>query len=105
MCISAISRSAGKLAIKIFSRRRSSNPKRPLSGLSSNGSWPERVVFCYEAGFSGFRLARRLQSQGIEPVVMSPQSLDERCKRVNTDKRDSRAIASRLDRFLAGNEE
>src|SRR5436190_6210843 len=65
----------------------------------------ERVVFCYEAGFSGFSLARRLQSQGVEPVVMSPQRLDERCKRVNTDKRDSRAIASRLDRFLAGNEE
>lgn len=65
----------------------------------------ERVVFCYEAGFSGFSLARRLQSQGIEAVVRSPQRLDERCKRVNTDKRDSRAIASRLDRFLAGNEE
>ena len=65
----------------------------------------KRVVFCYEAGFSGFSLARRLQSQGIEAVVMSPQRLDERCKRVNTDKRDSRAMASRLDRFLAGNEE
>ncbi len=65
----------------------------------------QRVVFCYEAGFSGFSLARRLESQGVEPVVMCPQRLDERCKRVNTDKRDSRAIASRLDRFLAGNEE
>jgi transposase len=65
----------------------------------------ERVVFCYEAGFSGFSLARRLESQGVEPVVMCPQRLDERCKRVNTDKRDSRAIASRLDRFLAGNDE
>ncbi len=65
----------------------------------------QRVVFCYEAGFSGFSLARRLESQGVEPVVMCPQRLDERCKRVNTDKRDSRAIASRLDRFLAGNDE
>ena len=64
-----------------------------------------RVVFCYEAGFSGFSLARRLESQGVEPVVMCPQRLDERCKRVNTDKRDSRAIASRLDRYLAGNQE
>jgi transposase len=36
---------------------------------------------------------------------MCPQKLDERCKRVNTDKRDSRAIAGRLDRFLAGNDE
>ncbi len=30
----------------------------------------ERVVFCYEAGFSGFSLARRLKLQGVEPVVM-----------------------------------
>lgn len=64
-----------------------------------------RVVFCYEAGFSGFSLARRLQSRGIEPIVMCPQRLDERCKRVNTDKRDARAIAGRLDRYLAGNTE
>lgn len=65
----------------------------------------ERVVFCYEAGFSGFSLARRLESRGVEVVVMCPQKLDERCKRVNTDKRDCRAIASRLDRYLAGNDE
>jgi transposase len=65
----------------------------------------ERVVFCYEAGFSGFSLARRLERQGIEAVVMCPQQLDERCKRVNTDRRDARKIASRLDRFLAGNDE
>jgi transposase len=65
----------------------------------------ERVVFCYEAGFSGFSLARRLQDQGVEPIVMCPQRLDERCKRVNTDKRDARAIAGRLDRYLAGNTE
>jgi transposase len=65
----------------------------------------QRVVLCYEAGFSGFSLARRLQSRGIEPLVMCPQNLDERCKRVSTDKRDARAIASRLDRFLAGNDE
>lgn len=63
----------------------------------------ERVVFCYEAGFSGFSLARRLRAQGVEPVVMCPQRLDERCRRVNTDRRDVRAIASRLDRYLAGN--
>lgn len=65
----------------------------------------ERVVFCYEAGFSGFSLARRLRAQGVEPVVMCPQRLDERCRRVNTDRRDVRAIASRLDRYLAGNGE
>ena len=65
----------------------------------------QRVVFCYEAGFSGFSLARRLEKRGVEVVVMCPQKLDERCRKVNTDKRDSRAIAGRLDRFLAGNDE
>lgn len=65
----------------------------------------QRVVFCYEAGFSGFSLARRLKAAGVEPVVMCAQRLDERCKRVNNDKRDCRAIAGRLDRYLAGNTE
>jgi transposase len=36
---------------------------------------------------------------------MCAQRLDERCKRVSTDKGDSRRIAGRLDRFLAGNDE
>jgi len=65
----------------------------------------KRVVFCYEAGFSGFHLARRLEAAGVEVIVMCPQKLDERHKKVNTDKRDARAIAGRLDRYLAGNQE
>jgi transposase len=65
----------------------------------------QRVVFCYEAGFSGFSLARRLATHGVEPLVMCPQRLDERCKKVNTDRKDARAIAGRLDRYLAGNTE
>jgi transposase len=65
----------------------------------------ERVVFCYEAGPFGYELARRLQQGGVEPLVMCPQLLDERCRRVATDKRDARQIAGRLDRYLAGNQE
>lgn len=65
----------------------------------------QRVVFCYEAGFSGFSLARQVQSLGIEPLVICPQRLDERCKKVTTDRRDARAIGGRLDRYLAGNQE
>src|SRR5437667_5340586 len=53
----------------------------------------QRVVFCYEAGFSGFSLARRLESQGVEAVVMSRQRLDERGKGVHKDNGGSRAIA------------
>ena len=65
----------------------------------------ERVVFCYEAGPFGYVLARRLEAGGVEPLVMCPQVLDERCRRVSTDKRDARQIAGRLDRYLAGNPE
>ena len=65
----------------------------------------ERVVFCYEAGPFGYQLARRLEAGGVEPIVMCPQRLDERCRRVSTDKRDARQIAGRLDRYLAGNQE
>src|SRR5215831_12477011 len=46
----------------------------------------ERVVFCYEAGPFGYELARRLEQGGVEPIVMCPQVLDERCRRVTTDK-------------------
>jgi transposase len=65
----------------------------------------ERVVFCYEAGPFGYQLARQLQEGGVEPIVMCPQRLDERCRRVSTDNRDARQIAGRLDRYLAGNQE
>jgi len=65
----------------------------------------ERVVFCYEAGPFGYQLARTLGSGGVEPLVMCPQRLDERGRRVSTDKRDARLIGSRLDRYLAGNQE
>jgi transposase len=65
----------------------------------------ERVVFCYEAGPFGYELARKLEAGGVEPIVMCPQNLDERCRRVATDKRDARRIASRLDRYLSGNQE
>jgi transposase len=64
-----------------------------------------QVVFCYEAGFSGFSLARKLIAHDVEAIVMCPQRLDERCKKVSTDRRDARAIAGRLDRYKAGNTE
>ncbi len=80
-------------------------PEEAVAWALKQQEMAERVVFCYEAGFSGFSLARRLQRRGVEAIVMCPQKLDERCKRVNNDKRDARAIAGRLDRYLAGNTE
>lgn len=63
----------------------------------------QRVVVCYESGPFGFVLARALIAQGVECVVMAAQQLDQRRKRVQTDKLDALEIASRLDRYLAGN--
>lgn len=63
----------------------------------------ERVVVCYESGPFGFVLARQLQALGVECLVMAAQQLDERRKRVQTDDLDALEIASRLDRYLAGN--
>jgi len=80
-------------------------PEKAVEWALKQREHAERVVFCYEAGFSGFSLARCLEAQGVEAVVMCPQKLDERCKRVVTDRRDVRAIAGRLDRYLAGNDE
>jgi transposase len=80
-------------------------PEKAVAWVLKQREQAERVVFCYEAGFSGFSLARHLEARGVEAVVMCPQKLDERCKRVTTDRRDVRAIAGRLDRYLAGNDE
>lgn len=63
----------------------------------------ERVVVCYESGPFGFVLARQLQALGVECIVMAAQPLDERHKRVQTDRLDAQQIGSRLDRYLAGN--
>ena len=64
----------------------------------------KRVVVCYEAGFLGFELARKLRDEmKVECIVMAPVKLDEANKGVETDKLNAQDICSRLDRYLAGN--
>ena len=49
---------------------------------------------CYEAGPTGFVLARRLLHLGVECVVMSPSKTERKPgERVKTDKRDAKKIA------------
>ena len=49
---------------------------------------------CYEAGPTGYVLARRLQTLGVECTVMSPHKREgEKKERVKTDRRDARKIA------------
>ena len=49
---------------------------------------------CYEAGPTGFVLARRLRQLGLECVLMSPSKTERKPnEKVKTDKRDAKNIA------------
>jgi len=63
----------------------------------------EEVWVCYEAGPTGFWLARKLQELNIQCLVVRPGRLDAHGRRVNNDKTDAAALAERLDRYVAGN--
>ena len=63
----------------------------------------KRVVSCYEAGCFGYVLHRKLESMGIENMVVRPRNWDEHGSKVKTDGRDARELCSCLDRWLAGN--
>jgi transposase len=62
-----------------------------------SGSRPS-VVSCYEAGYDGFWLHRRLAAAGIENVVIDPASLsvDRRARRVKTDRLDGEQMIRAL---------
>jgi transposase len=64
-----------------------------------------KVVSCYEAGCFGYTLHRRLEAMGVRNLVVRPRDWDQYGSKVKTDARDSRALCSHLDRYLAGNEE
>lgn len=55
------------------------------------------VQTAYEAGFSGFRLHRVLESHGIKNLVVHAASIEVSKKKVKTDKRDSLKIAEQLE--------
>jgi transposase len=65
----------------------------------------EKVYSCYEAGPTGFALHRRLTKLGADNVVVAPTRLDNQGKRVNNDQSDTRQLAVRLDRYVAGNKD
>jgi transposase len=65
------------------------------------GSWvrslPGPVAVTYEAGPTGFGLARFLAGQGVECRVAAPSKLQRPCgDRVKTDRRDARHLARLL---------
>jgi len=64
----------------------------------------KEVVSCYEAGPTGFWLHRPLTALGVRNYVVCPTCLDERHGGVNNDRTDALELATRLDRYLAGND-
>jgi transposase len=62
------------------------------------------VTLCYEAGYDGFWLARFLEPQGIECLVMEPASLqvNRRARRVKTDRIDVENILHTLVAWCRG---
>lgn len=62
------------------------------------------VAVCYEAGYEGFWLYRRLAPLGIRVVVIDPASLlvDRRAKRAKTDRIDARGMVRALMAWARG---
>jgi transposase len=56
-----------------------------------------RVVFCYEAGATGFVLQRQIEALGSECLVVAPSLVPVRPgHRIKTDRRDARKLAELL---------
>lgn len=67
-------------------------------------SLAKKVYAVYEAGAFGFWAYRRLREMGVECYMVHPEKLDPGHKRVQTDKRDSRHLADKLQRYVRGND-
>jgi transposase len=78
-------------------------PAKFLVWIKSQLATAQAVHSCYEAGPFGFVLHRQLVALGVRNLVVQPVCLDEHHKGVNHDKSDARALALRLDRYVAGN--
>ena len=63
------------------------------------------VLCCYEAGYEGFWLYRRLVAAGLRVLVIDPSSLlvNRRAKRAKTDRIDARAMIRALMTYSAVN--
>ena len=78
-------------------------PAKFLAWVQTQLALATQVHSCYEAGPFGYGLHRELVKLGVRNVVVQPVCLDERHTGVNHDKSDARALALRLDRYVAGN--
>ena len=79
-------------------------PAAFLTWVEKQQGLAQEVVSCYEAGPTGFWLHRRLTRLGVRNYVVCPTRLDERHRQVVNDRTDATELATRLDRYLAGND-
>ena len=67
--------------------------------------YPKAQCFsCYEAGPLGYGLHRQLEAAGVTNYVVTPQLMDDRGRGQKTDRLDARALVSRLERYVHGNQ-
>ena len=68
------------------------------------GGTADRVVLVYEAGYSGFWLARWLARRGVEAFVIQPSSVpvDRRARRAKSDGIDAELLLRTLLAWLRG---
>lgn len=81
------------------------SPAAFLTWAKTQCGLAREVVSCYEAGPTGFWLHRQLTALGIRNYVVCPTRLDERHRGVANDRTDALELATRLDRYLAGNDQ
>lgn len=79
-----------------------------VSGLRARAATaldrPVEVVSCYEAGYDGFWLHRRLAAEGVRNHVLDPASVqvNRRARRAKTDRIDAEALLRALLAHLRG---
>ncbi|MGH7074436.1 MAG: hypothetical protein ACREFD_09590, partial [Stellaceae bacterium] len=78
--------------------------ERMRTKVEAAGNSSPTVIVCYEAGYEGFWLQRRLDALGLRVVVINPASLlvDRRAKRAKTDRIDARGMVRALMAFARG---
>jgi transposase len=81
------------------------SPAQFLDWAKKQTALAQQVYSCYEAGPFGYSLHRKLKDLGITNYVVRPRDWDEYGKKVKTDKRDAKAMAQSLDRYVSGNQE
>lgn len=71
------------------------------------GNSPPTAIFCYEAGYEGFWLQRRLDALGLRVLVIDPASLlvNRRAKRAKTDRIDAKGMVRALMAFVRGEQQ